>query len=289
MSAGGREHLERNGDGAALDAYLDGQLGTSARSAFEARLAGDPALAAELDVQRRLDRSLRGAFLVPPFPGLPTNGHPTPLPRSEPSSKPSLITGPRAAAAAIAGLTVSAAAQGARRWARDNVLLSAALGVMIAGSVLWLAYTAHANRRVTFDEVYRDVVASPPTSGSSTAAPFESACAKSLGRALQARNVVPNGVQMLGVIEAPVLSRKTVVLRARVDGQDVLLFADRPEEEAEALRRMGGGCHLHLFRRDAGGLVLYELTPLDQPRLLDQYAEAPPTTPDCFEQPPGQE
>jgi hypothetical protein len=242
-------------------------------------------MAADVELQRRLDRSLRGAFVVPPFVGLPTNGHPTPLPRGQATTPAPGVAGPRAAAAAAAGIALSTATDAARRWSRDKLLLTG-IGVAIAGSALWLAATFYFNHRVSFDEVYRDVVAAPPpASAAGGSSPFETACQKSLGQALQPRNVPTTGVQFLGVSEAPVLSRKTVVLRARVDNQDVLLFADRAGEDADALRRMTGSCHLHLFRRDAGGMVLYELTPLDKPRLLDHYAEPPPEVPGCGEHP----
>src|SRR3954451_21802845 len=69
-----------SGGGTLLDAYLDGQLTGAELAVFEARLASEPALAARRDAQRRIDRGLRGLFVVPPFIALPINGHPPTTP-----------------------------------------------------------------------------------------------------------------------------------------------------------------------------------------------------------------
>src|SRR5262245_37467503 len=84
MTGDPRQHPDSDGGasggggGASLDAYLDGQLAGPARDAFEARLARDPQLAEGVEAQRKLDRALLGLFVVPMFPGMPTNGHPHP-------------------------------------------------------------------------------------------------------------------------------------------------------------------------------------------------------------------
>ena len=54
-----------------LDAYLDDRLDAGQRGAFRDRLASDPALAAELDAQRHVDRALAEHFVAPRYPGLP--------------------------------------------------------------------------------------------------------------------------------------------------------------------------------------------------------------------------
>ena len=56
---------------------------------------------------------------------------------------------------------------------------------------------------------------------------------------------------------------------ARVDGQPVVVFVDRAERDPSTLQEPTEG--LHLFRRPLGGLVLYELTPLEYPALLEQF------------------
>ena len=291
MSAGDREHLgSANGNGHAagdngsastssLDAYLDGRLGGPERTAFEARLGEDPALAAGLDAQRHIDGSLRRMFIVPPFTGLPFDGHPTPAQ----AARPEPVHAPRAAAA-VAGVAISAAlGDGARRWTTKTLLFGALVSGVVLTAVSWLAYNALADRRQSFNEVYRDLAAVPAQPAGT--AGFESACRHSLGHQV-AVTQPPAGVEVLGVGEAKVLSPKTVVLRARVDGQNVLLFADRAANDDGRAAARHDGCSLHLFRRQVGGVVFYELTPFDEPRLLDPYG-GPPTTNPAVETPCG--
>src|SRR5882724_4069072 len=49
-----------------VEAYLDGQLAGERLGFFERRLQAEPALAAELRLQRRIDESITRCFIVPP-------------------------------------------------------------------------------------------------------------------------------------------------------------------------------------------------------------------------------
>lgn len=258
MNGGGRGHPDDHTPPAAadLDAYVDGHLSGAARAAFESRLADDPALAARLDFQRQLERALRGLFVAPAFPGVPANGHPTPLPRHAAS----------AAAASTAG-------RFAARWLRREVVLGGlfATAAVAIAVITWFAQFAPAGSRLTFETVYRQSVASGTggCGGAHDGANLESVCQLSVGRALRLKSV-PAGVEVLGVSEARVLSARTVVLRAKVDGAEVLVFADRAKnDDDDAGARPANG--LRTFRRQMGDVVLYEVTPLAAPRLLDRY------------------
>lgn len=48
-----------------LDAYLDGSMAATDRSAFERRMASDEALRVECELSRRIEGSLRGSFAPP--------------------------------------------------------------------------------------------------------------------------------------------------------------------------------------------------------------------------------
>ena len=69
------------------------------------------------------------------------------------------------------------------------------------------------------------------------------------------------------------LSNRTCTLITKVDGQHVLVLLDEAEHDVN-LRRPGNTGpeqDLHLFKRRLGGLVLYEVTPLDQPHVIQEF------------------
>src|SRR4051812_10892577 len=77
-----------------IDHYLDGLMDVGEREAFEARLAQDPLLRAEVDRQGEIDGALTRLFVPPAAPALP-------LPVARPSAKPEgLALQPRRAAKA---------------------------------------------------------------------------------------------------------------------------------------------------------------------------------------------
>ena len=57
---------------------------------------------------------------------------------------------------------------------------------------------------------------------------------------------------------------------ARVHGQPVIVFVDRIRAEREQ-QQLPPNSELHLYRREVGKLVLYELSPLDRPYVLDSF------------------
>src|SRR5262249_53403833 len=84
--------------------------------------------------------------------------------------------------------------------------------------------------------------------------------------------------KLVSMSQAHVLSPRTVVVHARVDGENLLLLADHTYRDVAA---GGESCGLHRFRREVNGVVLYELTPLDKPGLLNLYDVLPP--PSCHD------
>jgi hypothetical protein len=74
------------------------------------------------------------------------------------------------------------------------------------------------------------------------------------------------------------MSRYTTTMLARVDDQPVMVFVDRKENQEEDVIPPAPNSGLHLFRKDLGDLVLYEVTPFDQARVIDFLypADVPP-------------
>ena len=87
---------------------------------------------------------------------------------------------------------------------------------------------------------------------------------------------MPAGSKMEGLTYCGGLSRYTTTMLARVDGFPVMVFVDRAFADTHPSLASGENS-LHLFRKELGPLVLYELTPLDQPRVSDYLylAEVP--------------
>lgn len=248
MNAGGSGFPDDDFSG--LDAYVDGRLPASERAAFEARLADDPTLLAGVELQRRLDTALRSLFAVPAFPGVPSNGHPAPVPRGQ-------AAGPRWV-----------------QWIRRDVLIGslfAAIGIT-AAVVTWFSEFAPARTQVTFEMAYRQNIESGEVGGCgiADASEMESISQLSVGSALRLRTA-PRDVELLGLSHVDVLSTQTLVLRAKVEGREVLVFADRVSNDSPSSAAKCAKSGIHMYRRQIGDVVLYEMSPLDKPRLLDLY------------------
>jgi hypothetical protein len=266
------------GGGGSLDAYLDGQLSGGELSAFEARLARDPALARARDAQRRIDGGLRGLFVVPPFIPLPLNGQPPGGPNGHPTNGHP-ANGHPVSPATPAG-TGAAAGHG---WAGVKSAILTAKGLLagltlvaaLLGAGGWLAYLHFtADRQLTFAEVYQRMVHAAP-GGTVDRSQVESVASDTVGYAIRMKEQ-PANLKLVSMSQAHVLSPRTFVLQARVDGQDMLLLADRACEDAPLA---GRGCGMHQFRREVGGVVFYELSPFDEPMLLNSYEVFPPGAP----------
>jgi hypothetical protein len=254
----------------ALDAYLDGQLSGAELSAFETRLAHDHALASARDAQRRIDGGLRGLFVVPPFIPLPLNGHP---PGGGTNGHPS--NGHPVAPATPAGTA-------AHGWAGIKSAILSTKGLLaglalVAAVVLgiggWLAYlhfTADGDHQLTFAEVYQRQVHATP-SGTVERLQIESLASETTGYAIRLKQQ-PANVKFVSMLQAHVLSPHTFVLHARCEGEDMLLLADRACEDVPAA---GHNCGMNQFRREVGGVVFYELSPFDEPMLLNAYEVFP--------------
>ena len=75
-----------------------------------------------------------------------------------------------------------------------------------------------------------------------------------------------------------IVGSKTMVLINKVHDQKVLVFMDRLRDDRTLELPPGVGSDLNIFRREVGKLVLYEVTPLDKPEVIDRLnppAQAP--------------
>ena len=80
---------------------------------------------------------------------------------------------------------------------------------------------------------------------------------------------LPKGRQMLGLSYSGGLSRDTTAMLCIVDEMPVMVFVDRVEADRPQAMEEAEAAQLAIVRREYAGLVLYELTPHPQDRVLD--------------------
>jgi hypothetical protein len=79
-------------------------------------------------------------------------------------------------------------------------------------------------------------------------------------------------VAMVGLAYTSSLSSQTVAFLAHVDGREVIVFVDTLKHDSHP--KLPADSKLHVFRSELGSLVLYEITPLDEPRASGLFREA---------------
>jgi hypothetical protein len=242
-------------DGAAIDAYLDGELDAAARAAFEERLRGDAALRAEVELERRIGGRLR-AIMAPP------ESIDAPL-HAGAGASPAGAPGP------VAGRV------GPVR--RVGPLLRIAAVLALAGVGAWLAVArpwAPPAAEVALGEVRQRMVAQgfQPAWVCGDDAEMLRYTRERLGTPM---TIHPGpGVQLVGWhYTGGALGEHAQVLLATVDGVRSVVVMDRAEHDRP--QRAGAAAEgegLRLHRREVGGVVMYELSPRAEAAILPSVA-----------------
>lgn len=262
-----------------IDLYLDGLLTGDELSAFERDLAASPELRAQIEAQSRIDAGIRELFAYDPSravlpesvaPGASQAGrNPAPVARIGPETTPELVAHPPAGPRLHSGR--DGRAVGATMHRRLRVYAVAAV-VLLSLAASWVAYinitTPRFDNLLSPDAVYAMV--EKPEFVCRDDAEFAAAIDKRLGQPLVL--AASPGVTALGWAygddySGKIVGPRTMVLINRVDEVKVLVFMDRLRDDRPLSVRADGG--LNLFRREAGALVLYELTPLEKPRVIE--------------------
>ena len=241
---------ERPLDDGRLEAYLDHQLSPEEAQQFEQRLRDDPALREQLSLARDLDASLRRTF---------------------PDRAASAESIERVRDAATSATKVQRPASTQRRKLVVAVL-AATVGATMAGWQLLnsgLLKKDRPYRLVTFEQIYDNAVNSgfKPTWLCEDDREFIETFEKRQGQGLRLAKL-PSNMKMAGLAYIGGVTAQTTTLMMWVDGQPVMVFVetkdrDRPKEPPS------WSSGLNLFRREKLGLVFYELSPLDESRIID--------------------
>ena len=233
-----------------IDRYLDGLLSGPEREAFERRLEAEPGLRAALELQSRINDSLARAFVAP---------------------APEKVMGP-----------VRTAQSSASRWSIPRLLRSR--WVALAASLLlvlgvWSAWRAtrpgkfggydELPVRYTMEMVYRMETQKgfKPQWVCDTEREMATTYWQQLDQPLAVP--IPAEKKGWGLSYFNTFSPKTVVLLAKVNDTPVMVFADRAEKDTRELPSAESNLHAH--RKQIGDVVLYEVSPLPQPHLLDEF------------------
>lgn len=232
-----------------LDLYVDGALPAEDAAAFEAELRVNPDLRSELDAQREIDDHIRRTFAPPAT---------------------TVFEVPPPAAIPIAGK------QGGFGkmvfWTAASVLLVAAAGVFFA-TVFKYEGTVPLG---SGSEVYAKAVATSfkPDWVCKDDQEFASATNYRLREPLVMAPA--EGVRALGWVYATTyditpISDETMFLLVQVGPDKAIVLVDRAEND----RRVRAGDGLSVYRSEVGDLVLYEITPLNHPAVLNLLKPAP--------------
>lgn len=230
-----------------LDLYLDDQLEAEERAAFEQRLESDDELRELVNIQGRIDGALREHAAGAPDPA-------------------AVLT--RAAEAGQKGGQILRPPF----WRRPLSLVAAAAVLLLLANLAWKATQTPdqvAAAPMTFDALYHKEIADgfKPAWVCETDEEFQGYFKSVVGQPLALGEA--EGVEAIGLayVVTP-LSNRTLVLLAKVDGKESIVFVDRLSLDSPEVSKLGADTQLKLHRAVIGQLVLYELSPFDQPRAL---------------------
>ena len=230
---------------APLDAYLDNLLPEVQRQAFEARLKGDPEMHEGVRSQRRIDESLGRLFEPPSGSGIVRR-----------------VTGP--------GVSTPAGAQQKgdrlRRWLRPGIAVAAVVGLTVVGA--WVLPPLFRPTPPLVAEYAARVASGWIHDWECPQKQFAVTTRRRFGQGAVLASI-PAGVTPLGICYTNCISARTIYLIANVDGAEVAVFIDRIDKDPG--QPGTGRDDLRQFRRELGPLVLYELTPLDGPRIIGAF------------------
>jgi hypothetical protein len=235
-----------------LDAYLDGQMTPDERKAFEQELAGDPQIRRECELQRELDASLARQFAAPSPPDILA------------------VADRQSSTAPTVGLPEHSSTATVKNRRAIFAVLAASIAWAIVGWKMYLQSNDDGYQQVALADIYQKCVDNGfrPKWVCDDDREFAETFQRRQGSPLLLKTAAKD--MMVGLSYLKGITSQTTTMLARVDGEPILVFVDvlqRDTNPAQPAWSSG----LHLFRQELAGLVLYEVTPLDQPRVLSNF------------------
>ncbi|MCC6971027.1 MAG: hypothetical protein IT434_12485 [Phycisphaerales bacterium] len=233
-----------------IDAYLDHTLSPSDRGAFEARLAADESLRAELDLARGIEASLKRTHVPAdlPAPMLP----PQPAARS----------------------TLASSHTGRHRlwW------LASAAAVLLLASAGYFIYDHFDTSFRRYDPGKFYALAAQrnfaPDWTCNNDEEFKDTTRNNAGQAMLVRQDPSAKVRLIGwayskTYRGTPLGPRTIMLFAMVDDAPIIVLVDKLANDAKI--KEDSDPRLHIFRRELGNTVLYEITPRPASGVIDAF------------------
>lgn len=245
-----------------LECYLDGLLTGDDKAAFEAEVAGNAELQAQIEAHRGLCTKLNAFASLSPS-----------APRTLPFASP--------------------AARKPRRWLKVAAI-AACVGIPAAGAIFWylapppvqpIKFTPLTSEQ--YQQKHRDLMLAEykaqvasgfkPKEVCNTDEQFVDWTTKKLGHGLKPVHTSnpgdPAEPVLAGWSVGTTFSAYTGLLLAHVDGKPVMVVMDQappermvPKDDPTGMPRM--------FRRNVNGVWMIEITPLDQPRVISRIEAA---------------
>lgn len=254
--------------------YLDGSLAAEDRAQFDRELAADAALREVVELQRFVDASIRRLY-VPKVQSLPEDLLNAPANTQADGSIAGVIS---AGASAELSARPLWAKPGIRRW------LAYAVAACVLLTTAFFVNREVLRRNPDFKLVSADSLYAllqrrgwKPEQVCTTEKEFGDLVNSRLGQPLFPTETI--GVTLLGWgysqdYDGTPISPKTVVLLTKVDDREVMVLLDRVSRDREVkLSSLPPNSPLspgplHVHRRVVGDLVLYEVSPFHEPRVL---------------------
>ena len=247
---------DQRDSGTRLDAYLDGAMTPDQCAEFQREIDSDDNLRRQIEIQTEIDQAMERLFQPSSVERIPIGN--ADLHGSEPYQLPSTAM---------------------RDWGAvpRRLAVAAALVAGVFGG--WLTWNALQPSSVSnpygpwrsIEVVYADSVANgmKPEWTCDNELEFAVSIRDHFGQAAVISFELPDGMAALGLAYCNSISRRTVYLLAEVNDEPVIVFIDRVEADQGLTLDESSG--LNLFHRQIGRLVLYELSPLEKPALLELF------------------
>jgi hypothetical protein len=247
---------EQPDDSSWLEKYLDYAPDSPERAETDRAMSSNRQMQLELQLQMQIEESIKRLFVSSAAPADLLARLQAPTPLAQPAT------------------------QSRRNWAK---LALAAIAVSVVWGFLILRFIPASRPVVEYKNlplptIYDQTVASgfQPYWVCKDAHEFASTFLNRQGHGLLLADL-PEETKMEGLAYTGGISQNTTTMLARTNGQPIMVFVDRASADTHPVLPKTE-TKLHLFRKELGPLVLYELSPLDHATVMDQLhlADVPP-------------